>query len=217
MKLLLNIFQRRNFTTVNNNCFGGLMLKKFTALLILTSFTHAFAMSPVQEASAMSKALDSTFSEMNYLLNVEWDQKDQVYFNNTVDGFESQVKDLQSQGLTNKELIEYTLSKVKDKQTQSDIAEISKVISESGMTPDQARDFALEKLNSTHSQGASWSGSRMGVKLFVCLALIIIIICATKKGHGNDRPEDECDDYYYESGFQNSDYYDQCNYDPTAV
>ena len=105
------------------------MLKKFTALLILTSFTHAFAMSPVQEASAMSKALDSTFSEMNYLLNVEWDQKDQVYFNNTVDGFESQVKDLQSQGLTNKELIEYTLSKVKDKQTQSDIAEISKVIS----------------------------------------------------------------------------------------
>lgn len=186
---------------------------------MLTSFTHAFAMAPVQETSALSKALDATFNEMNYSLNVEWDQKDQVYFNNTVDGFENQVKDLQDQGLTNKELIEYTLSKVKDRQTQKDIAEISKVISETEMTPDQARDFALEKLNSTHSQGASWSGSRMGIKMVVILAIIIIIVCATKSKHhggGKDhdepkKPHDECRDYNYESDYQRGGGYNQCN------
>ena len=199
------------------------MLKKFTALLMLTSFTHAFAMAPVQETSALSKALDATFNEMNYSLNVEWDQKDQVYFNNTVDGFEQQVKDLQDQGLTNKELIEFTLAKVKDKQTQKDIAEISKVISESNMTPDQARDFALEKLSSTQSQGASWSGSRMGIKLVVILALIIIIVCATNSNHDDDnddhdRPhKPECrDDYYNESDYRGGGY-NQCNQYPTAA
>jgi hypothetical protein len=199
------------------------MLKKFTALLMLTSFTHAFAMTPVQETSAMAKALEKTFTEMNYSLNVEWDQKDQVYFNNTVDGFEQQVKDLQDQGLTNKELIEFTLAKVKDKQTQKDIAEISKVISESNMTPDQARDFALEKLSSTQSQGASWSGSRMGIKLVVILALIIIIVCATNSNHDDDnddhdRPhKPECrDDYYNESDYRGGGY-NQCNQYPTAA
>lgn len=199
------------------------MLRKFTALLMLTSFTHAFAMTPVQETSAMAKALDKTFTEMNYSLNVEWDQKDQVYFNNTVDGFEQQVKDLQDQGLTNKELIEFTLAKVKDKQTQKDIAEISKVISESNMTPDQARDFALEKLSSTQSQGASWSGSRMGIKLVVILALIIIIVCATNSNHDDDnddhdRPhKPECrDDYYNESSYRGGGY-NQCNQYPTAA
>lgn len=197
------------------------MLKKFTALLMLTSFTHAFAMTPVQETSAMAKALEKTFNEMNYSLNVEWDQKDQVYFNNTVDGFESQVKDLQDQGLTNKELIEFTLAKVKDKQTQKDIAEISKVISESNMTADQARDFALEKLNSTQSQGASWSGSRMGIKMVVILAIIIIIVCATSSNHDDndndhDRPhKPECrDDYYNESDYRGGGY-NNCNQYPT--
>jgi len=198
------------------------MLRKFTALLMLTSFTHAFAMTPVQETSAMAKALEKTFTEMNYSLNVEWDQKDQVYFNNTVDGFEGQVKDLQDQGLTNKELIEFTLAKVKDKQTQKDIAEIAKVISESNMSPDQARDFALEKLSSTQSQGASWSGSRMGIKLVVILALIIIIVCATNSNHDDDNDHDgkrprECRDYYNESDRGYGGGYDHCNQYPTAA
>lgn len=198
------------------------MLRKFTALLMLTSFTHAFAMTPVQETSALSKALEMTFNEMNYSLNVEWDQKDQVYFNNTVDGFEKQIKGLQDQGLTNKELIEYTLAKVKDKQIQNDITEISKVINESEMTSDQARDFALEKLSSTQAQGASWAGSKKGIKLAIILALIIIIVCATDSSHGDDDDHDggnhdkprECHDYYNESVYGGE--YDQCNEYPNG-
>jgi uncharacterized membrane protein len=171
------------------------MLRKITALLMLTSFTHAFAMSPVQETSAMSKALERTFDEMNYSLNVEWDQKNQEFFKDKVEGFEKDIQSLQEQGLTNKELVDYTLAKIKDKQTQSDIKEIANVINESNMTSEQARDFVLKKLNGTYSQGTSWSGSRMGVKLVLILGLIILICCATRSnnhdngsgtGHGDD-------------------------------
>lgn len=193
------------------------MLRKFTAILMLTSFTNAFAMSPVQETSAMAKALERTFDEMNYTLNVEWDQKDQQFFKTTVDGFEKNIKELQTQGLTNKELIDYTLAKIKDKQLQNDVREISEVINESEMTSDQARDFALEKLNGTYSQGTSWSGSRLGVKLVLILGVIILICCATKDRDDTDedRPHDDCyNDEWDRSSYYNNGGWDQCEYYP---
>ena len=190
------------------------MFKKFTALLLLTSFTHAFAMSPVQETRAMSDALAKTFDEMNYSLNVEWDQKDQQFFKTTVEGFEKEIKALQAQGLTNKELVDYTLSKIKDKQTQSDVKEIAKAINEEEMTGDQARDFALEKLSGTYSQGASWSGSRMGIKLVLILGVIILICCATKGSDNDDhdRPErPHCRDNEWDSRSYQGGGWDQCD------
>lgn len=192
------------------------MFKKFTALLLLTSFTHAFAMAPVQETSAMAKALERTFDEMNYSLNVEWDQKDQQFFKTTVDGFEKEIQSLQTQGLTNKELVEFTLAKIKDKQLQNDVREIAKTINDESMSTDEARNFALEKLSGGYSQGASWSGSRMGIKLVLILGVIILICCATK-GHDNDdndRPErPHCRDNEWDSRSYQGGGWDQCNDD----
>lgn len=190
------------------------MFKKFTTLFLITSFTHAFAMGPVQETSAMAQALERTFDDMNFALNVEWDQKDQAFFNSTVDGFEKDIKNLQGQGLTNKELVEFTLQKIKDKQTQNDVREIAKTINDEQMTGDQARDFALEKLSGGYSQGASWSGSRMGVKLVLILGIIILICCATKKGNDHDRPtRPDCRDNEWDS---NEGGWNQCdNQTPT--
>lgn len=199
------------------------MLRKITAVLMLTCFTNAFAMTPVRETSALSEALSRTFDDMNYSLNVEWDQKDQTFFKTTVEGFETNIKSLQEQGLTNKELIDYTLDKIKDKQTQSDVREIAAAINESDMTGDQARAFALEKLNKTQSQGASWSGSRHGVKLVLILGIIILIACANQNRHddddskrpGHDRPDCRNDDLFYESSFQGGGYNDGCHNFPT--
>lgn len=53
---------------------------------------------------------------MNYSLNMKQDQKDQQFFKTTVDGFEKEIQSLQTQDLTNKELVEFTLAKIKDKQ-----------------------------------------------------------------------------------------------------
>ncbi len=185
------------------------MLRKITAVLMLTCFTNAFAMTPVRETSAMSEALSRTFDEMNYALNVEWDQKDQQFFKTVVDGFEGNIKSLQDKGLTNKELIDYTLAKIKDKQTQSDVKEIAAAINDSEMTGDQARAFALEKLNKTHSQGASWSGSRMGIKMVLILGIIILICCAT---HDRDNGDDTPDQPYCGDGGYYDPQYQECYY-----
>lgn len=157
------------------------MLKKFTALFLLTAFTHVYAVTPVQQSFALANELNGTFDELNYKLNVEWNQTDAKFFNEAVDGFEKNIAALQEQGLTNKELVQYTLDQIKDTKAQKEIAEITKVINDNQMTSEQARAFALSKLNSTYANGTSWSGSRLGVHVALILGVIILIVCLSKK------------------------------------
>lgn len=177
------------------------MFKKITALLLLTTMTNVYAFSPVAQTRAIEAELNKTFDSLNYKLNVEWDQKDSKVFDETVAGFEKEIADLQKEGLTKQELMKYTLEKIKDNQVKTEISELSKVISESQMTDEEARAFTISKLNSTYSHGASWSGSRMGVHTALLIGAIIVILVVAHKHHSDDdttqveeTPNDECEE-----------------------
>lgn len=176
------------------------MFKKITALLLLTAFTNVYAVTPIQQTSAMASELNKTFDTLNYKLNVEWDQKDSQFFNSTIADFEKEIGDLQSDGVTNKDLIAYTSEKIKDKQIQNDINELSQIVADSQMTNDEARDFIVSKLNSTYSEGASWSGRRMGVHTAIIVgAIVLILICVhhpkKKRDNNNCYPQMGNNDY----------------------
>lgn len=164
------------------------MFKKLTALFLLTAFTQVYAVTPVVNASALKAELNKSFDELNYKLNVEWDQKDSKVFDQAVKGFEKEISELQAQGVSNKELVDHALEKIKDKQVQKDMAELQKVIKENGMTDAEARAFVIQKLSSTYSHGASWSGSRMGVHTALIIGAIILIVIACN--HNNDDSTD---------------------------
>jgi hypothetical protein len=169
------------------------MFKKITALLLLTAFTNVYAVTPLQQANELNK----TFDSLNYKLNVEWDQKDVQFFDATIADFEKEIAGLQEEGITNKDLIAFTTDKIKDKQIQNDINEMSKVITETQMTNEEARSFIVSRLNSTYSHGASWSGSRMGVHAAVIVGAIILILICTHKTTTTDNnhpPMDHCYD-----------------------
>ncbi len=152
------------------------MLKKITALFLITAFTHVYAATPVQ-SNAISNELNKTYNELNYKLNVEWDQKDAAFFDQSVDNFEREISALQQQGLSTNDLLQHALGKIKDKQIQNDVKELSKVVNQ--MSPAEARAFVVSKLNSTYSNGASWSGRRMGCgpALLVGAIIVILIYC----------------------------------------
>ncbi|MFA6238751.1 MAG: hypothetical protein WC635_15555 [Bacteriovorax sp.] len=164
------------------------MLKKFTALFLITAFTQVYAVTPVQQSFALADQLNKSFDELNYRLNVEWDQRDSKFVDSVLVDFEKEITELQKSGLTNKELVQYTLDKIKDKQSRDEVAAITKVINENQMTMEEARAFALSKLNSTYSQGTSWSGQRMGMHVALLLGVIILIICCTQN-HDGERGE----------------------------
>lgn len=156
------------------------MLKKMTALFLLTAFTQVYAVTPVQQSFALADELNRTFDELNYSLNVEWDQSDANYLDKTLVNFEKEIAHIQKAGLSNEALIQNTLDKIKDKQSREEIAAITKVIQENQMSNEEARAFALSKLNATYAHGTSWSGSRMGVHVALLLGVIILIVCCTQ-------------------------------------
>lgn len=178
------------------------MFKKITALFLLTAFTHVYAVTPIQQSKTMADELNRTFDELNYKLNVEWDQKDGSFFDRSVDEFEKEISALQSAGLTSKELVQHALGKIKDKDVFNDINEISNVIDENQMGPEEARAFTISKLGNTYSHGASWSGSRHGNGTAILMgAIIVILVCCYKhrrdqaqaKNPNTDHQGDYCD------------------------
>lgn len=169
------------------------MFKKITALLLLTAFTNVYAITPLQQASELNK----TFDSLNYKLNVEWNQKDAKFFDETIADFEKEIAGLQKEGITNKDLIDYTTDKIKDKQIQNDINEMAKTIAETKMSNEEARAFIVSKLSSTYSHGASWSGSRVGVHAAIIVGIIVLILICAHDRHDDDNttptpPVDEC-------------------------
>jgi hypothetical protein len=178
------------------------MFKKFTALLLITAFTNAYAITPMQQASELNK----TFDLLNYKLNVEWDQKDSKVFDATISDFEKEIAELQKAGVTSKDLIDYTSAQIKDKRIQNDINELSQIITETQMSDEEARAFVVSKLSSTYSHGASWSGSEYGVRNAIIIgAIIVILVICLKKHHKKDR----CD--------YNNNYNNNCGYEQADV
>lgn len=160
------------------------MLRKFAALLMITAFTHVSAMTPIARTAELNK----TFDELNYSLNVEWDQKDEKFFDASIDDFEKKIAELQKEGMSNKELIEYTMSKIKDKKTKDEVHAIVEAVNGSDMNSDEARAFVMTKLSKTYANGASWSGGRVGLKLALLLGIILIICLCS--GDGDDTPNE---------------------------
>lgn len=182
-----NIFKTTNFFVALLTFYGGSMLKKFTALFLITAFTQVYAITPIQQSQAIADELNRTFDELNYKLNVEWDQKDPAVFDQTVQGFQDEISALQAQGLTTTDLMNHALEKIKDKQIQNDMNELAKVADENQMNPDEARAFIVSRLSSTYSHGASWSGSRLGVHTAIIVgAIIVILIVCHNRHHTTD-------------------------------
>lgn len=162
-----------------------LVFKKITALFLVLSFSHVYAITPVQQSS-MSSEINRSIDDLNYRLNVEWDQSDSKYVKDAFEDFEKDIAALQAQGLSSQELTQYALDKIKDKQTKDEINEITKVINEGQMNSDEAREFVMSKLSNMYAHGTNWTGSRMHVPhLALCFGIILIIYCASKK-HGKD-------------------------------
>ncbi|MGZ3789349.1 MAG: hypothetical protein ACXVLQ_12550 [Bacteriovorax sp.] len=70
------------------------MLKRMTALFLLTAFTQVYAVTPV----------------LNYKLNIEWDQKNSASFNKTNGEYEKEIADLEANDLSSEELAKHATS-----------------------------------------------------------------------------------------------------------
>ena len=72
--------------------------------------------------------LKTAFDQLNFSLQVEWDQKDKKFYNSKVKEFHDQISNLQKQGLKNTEILEFIKRNIKDQNIASDIDELYETI-----------------------------------------------------------------------------------------
>jgi len=83
------------------------MFKKLiTLMMVLSIFT-------VQAHASTHDGLKAAFDELNYALTVEWDQKDKDFHASQMKKFTASLRDLQSKGLTNAQLVDFAKSQVR--------------------------------------------------------------------------------------------------------
>lgn len=148
------------------------MLKKITAILILSIFTNTHAFTIHDELDQISDAL-------NYRLNTEWNQTDVHFFNETMTLVEKELMELEAQGLSKQELLNYTLKKIKDRQLHNDLLALDRTV----LTEEEIRAFTYSKLSATYAHGASWYGRRLGAHApFLIGALVIMLVTRQRTG-----------------------------------
>lgn len=164
------------------------MLKKILATIIIVSFTQVYANYVTAERKELESHMAQAFDQLNYRLNVEWNQVDNAYFNEAMNDFEAQIADLQSKGLSNEQLVEFTTANIKDKASLEEVKKLSNVISQNNLSAAEARAFAVSKLNATYSKGASWSGGKGMIKVALLVAAVIIITKTLTKKNNDSTP-----------------------------
>ncbi len=157
------------------------MFKKFFLLMV------AFSILTVQANAATHNNLKAAFDDLNYSLSVEWDQSDKAFYNAKMDNFANTIKELQAEGLTNQELVDFTLSQVKDQKLAQDLKTAFTMVVINKMSPSEAHAYITDVMSRSYSTGASWAGEvilgAIGLVIFVALAAIVV---------GSAKIEDGC-------------------------
>lgn len=147
------------------------MFKKLIAfVMILSMFT-------VSAQAGVHAGLKAAFDELNYSLNVEWDQKDQAFYKKQVRAFNESVKEMMSKGLTHAEFVEFVKTEVKDQKVAKDMETALSMISINNMSSSEASKYMIETMEKSYSAGASWNGRAnvlLGVGILFVLAAVLV-------------------------------------------
>ena len=179
----------------------------------------ALAITTTSALANSNSGLKSAFDELNYSLTVEWNQKDKSFYDAQMKKFNSTLKELQSRGLTNAQLIEFVKSEVKDAKVARDMETAFTMIQLQKMNASQAASYMTETMKKSYSVGASWNGDAvvyigLGV-LLVVVALAVAAGGVSAGGNGGGYCEEVyvCDTYCYNDYFWGYTCQEDCFYD----
>lgn len=177
----------------------------------LFAFSMIFCMLVVQANAATHNGLKAAFDDLNYALTVDWDQTDRAFYSSQMEKFSSQIKSLQEQGLTNKELMDFALSQVKDEKAAKDLQTAFTMITINKMSPKEAQRYVTEVMNKSYSRGASWGGEVIvGAVVLVLIIAVVAIVAGKARVNENEACYEvyTCEDYCT-GGFC----YEECGYE----
>lgn len=87
---------------------------------------------------------------------------------------------LQESGMSNEELINLTISQIKNQSVANDMKEVLNTINAQNLSALDARDMVKDALSHTSSQGANWTGN--SVMPFLAIGVMVLIVALVMSG-----------------------------------
>src|SRR5690606_33381384 len=112
-------------------------MKRLVSLVLLT------ALISVQANAASSNSLKQAFDELNFSLSVEWDQKDRDFYAEATKEFQDKVAELQKEGLSNAELLDFAKTQIKDSKVQKELETALNLIQVNMLSEKEARKLII--------------------------------------------------------------------------
>lgn len=166
------------------------MFKKLFAFSIISCLFM------VQAHATAQNGLKAAFDELNYALTVEWDQNDRNFYNSNMEQFKTSLNSLQEQGLSNQDLVNFTLTQVKDEKLAKDLQTAFTMITINKLSQSEAQRYVTDVMNKSYSRGASWGGEVIVGAVFLILIIAVAAIVAGKARVDDGCYEVEvCEDY----------------------
>lgn len=126
------------------------MFKKMLAMALVCLSFSAFA--------NVDSKIAPIFDELEYKLAVEWDQKDQTFYNNAVANFESELATLAEQGVQPSEVLAYLQSNIKDQKVANELTDLVGSIDMASMSLEDTKSLIKEYVDGMNNTGANYSG-----------------------------------------------------------
>ena len=139
---------------------------RFISLLV----AFCFSMN-VMASTGTIQELERHMDDYTYALSVEWDQKDQAFYEaQTKNFFEKMSKLINEQGLSNAEVLKMVEAKTKNKAALEALKLKLSVLSKGASTEELVK-IVKDSSKDLYSQGASWNGE---VVFSVVIGLVIV-------------------------------------------
>lgn len=169
------------------------LTKDYSVLKKLLTISVTFILLTSQVFATSSEGLKQAYDEMNYSLTVEWDQKDNSFYQAQIKKFNQKVKDLQSQGLTNSELLSFAQAQIKDSKVSATLDKVFLMINVNKMTPEVASKYIMDTMKETYLHGASWNGRTViSSVVFVAIFVALAIAMTSQTSNPNDGIDPTC-------------------------
>lgn len=129
------------------------------------------------------KGLEQVFNELEYSLNVEWDQKDEVFKANVLNKFQRELNELKQNGLTQADIVDFTLARIKKPELRLSLQRAHQDL-QNGFIGEEEFESEIKKLNSmSHLQGANWSGFTPDEAIYFAAFILVVLIVVKIEGH----------------------------------
>jgi hypothetical protein len=185
------------------------------------SFLLIFSVFTVHAQASTVEGLKKAFDELHFSLEHDWDQQDRSFYEAQMKKFNQELRNLQAQGLTSDQLLDFAKSQTKNPQMAKDLETAFTMIKINKMSSSEANRYVLDVMKKSYSRGASWTGE---VFIYAAIGILIVALAigiasgasgssSSGGGYSSSCYYDDiylCDTYCYDDYWYGYTCYDDC-------